>query len=121
VFFYVPNPYVSFHGSAESESVNNDLLFWWIPAILAIAAGVAHKGAWFARLALAVVPPVLILLVLFLLGAGGAMTKESAGWGLILVMFPLRAFVIALAVTVLLVESLDRYRKIKRPSTSSTE
>jgi hypothetical protein len=119
VFFYVPNPYFSFYGSGESKPTSNDLLFLWIPIVLAVAASIAHKGRWLSRFAFAIAPPLLILATLFFLGAVGLVSNESAGWGVILLMFPFRAFVIALAVTVFLVESFERYRKTKGSDSTS--
>jgi hypothetical protein len=120
VFFYVPNPYLSLHGNLASAPGSNDVLFFWIPSVLAIAAYIAHKGHWFIRFLLALAPPLFILGTLFLLGTAGVISNESAGWGLIFLMLPLRAFVIALAATLLLVESFERYRKGKRDNRGLT-
>lgn len=111
MYLYVPNPYASFIAiNDQSETASNDLLFLWIPLILGAMAYVVHAGRWFVRICLALFPPILLLAAVFLLGLAGVMSNESAGWTLISLMLPMRAFIIALAVTTLMVEVVTRLR-----------
>ncbi|MBI3041813.1 MAG: hypothetical protein HYY78_03205 [Betaproteobacteria bacterium] len=122
IFLYVPNPYVSFLDIGEkSAPSSNDLLLFWVPAFLGAVAYVLHAGRWPIRLGLAIAPPVFIAGIIFLLGVTGVMPKEDAGWTLIFVMFPMRAFVVTLAITVAIVEVANRLRKAKNPKESSLE
>jgi len=112
IYLYVPNSYVSFLTiNDQSEPANNDLLFLWLPVILGAAAYAAHAGRWFVRLGLAALPPILLLATIFVLGATGLMSKEGSGWTLIALALPMRAFVVTLAVTTIVVEVARRLRK----------
>ena len=112
IYLYVPNPYISFLTiNDQPEPPSNDLLFFWIPLVLGSLAYVAHAGRWFIRIGMAILAPILILGTVFLLGVTGIMSKEGAGWTLISLMLPMRAFVVALAVTTFVVEVLRRLRK----------
>jgi hypothetical protein len=111
IYLYVPNTVLSFlESSNQSQAISDDLVFLWIPAFLGIAAYVAHAGRWGIRFALSVSPPIVLLAVIYLLGLSGAMSKEDAGWSVMLLMFPMRAFVIALAATTAVVETVKRFR-----------
>jgi len=118
---YTLYPYMSAQDSRHGEIMSNDVLFVWVPSLLALLAYVAHAGRWFVRLALSVIPPVLLLSAVFVSGIAGVITTESAWGGVLLLMFALRAFVIALAVSVVIVEAFERYRSTKQSPLKSSK
>jgi len=115
IYFYVPNPLISFLTINDESEPAQDLLFLWIPIVLGAAAYLAHTASWPWRLSMSVAPPLLALTTVFLLAATGLVYGETGRLMLLLLVLPLRAFIIALAVTALLTESVIRCRKTSRP------
>ena len=113
-YLYVPNPYFSFLADGRQEPANNDVIFLWIPVILGIAFFVGHSGSSFSRLAMTVAAPIAILALIYVVGFVGMTSEEATGWGLMLVLFPLRPFLIAVVLTAISFVTVGRLRKQSR-------
>lgn len=107
-YLYVPNRF-AFIASVDN-SPNLDLLFFWFPSVLGIAAYASVRGIWWIRLALSLAPPVLIMVVVYSVALIGGVPSEYAVSAIGIILFGLRSYIIALTICVAIFEIIARLR-----------
>jgi hypothetical protein len=107
-YLYVPNRFAFIAG--VDKSPNLDLLFFWFPSVLGIAAYASFCGIWWIRLASSLAPPMLIMVVVYSVALIGGLSSEYAASTIGLILFGLRWYIIALLVCVAIFEIIARLR-----------
>jgi len=114
LYLYVPNGVFSFSSIARAQGV--DVLFLWLPALLAVISYLSIGGSPWIRLGLAIAPPILLIGTVYLLGILAVVSGEYAASTILRILLSLRAYIVALALCAAIVEVARRL--MAKPGTS---